>query len=101
MKLNVKFNTENDLHFHFNTDNDFGVVIDSIFEVRENDHNKLRNRDLAGQHPIGAITGLQDILDSVPSTSDFAQVAFTGDAEDLVWPEPFVLYCGTASEVVS
>lgn len=28
-----------------------------------NDHNKLKNRDLADQHPIEAITGLQDLLD--------------------------------------
>ena len=100
MKLRVKFNTENDLRFHFNTDNDFGVVIDSIYEVVENDHNKLINRNLADQHPIGAITGLQDILDSVPLTSDLAQVAFTGAAEDLIWPNPLIIYCGTASEVV-
>lgn len=29
-----------------------------------NDHNRLTNRDIADQHPIGAITDLQEILDS-------------------------------------
>ena len=100
MKLRVKFENENDLHLHFNSDNDFGLVIDSVLEVVENDHNKLRNRDLANQHPISAITGLQDILDNVPLMSDLAPVAFSGAAEDLIWPEPLILYCGTASEVV-
>ena len=100
MKLRVKFENENDLHLHFNSDNDFGLVIDSVLEVVENDHNKLRNRDLVNQHPISAITGLQDILDSVPLTSDLASVAFSGAAEDLIWPNPLILYCGTASEVV-
>lgn len=94
MKLRVKFENENDLHLHFNSDNDFGLAIDSILEVVENDHNKLINRDLTDQHPIGAITGLQDILDGL------APVAFTGAAEDLIWPNPLILYCGTASEVV-
>ena len=100
MKLRVKFENENDLHLRFNSDNDFGLAIDSVLEVVENDHNKLRNRDLTDQHPIGAITGLQDILDSVPLTSSLAQVAFSGAAEDLIWPNPLILYCGTASEVV-
>ena len=33
--------------------------------VKENDHNALKNRDLADQHPITAITGLQDTLDEI------------------------------------
>ena len=94
MKLNVKFDSENDLHFCFNGDNDFGLDMGSVIEIKENDHNKLINRDLANQHPISAITGLQDILDGL------APVAFTGAAEDLIWPNPLILYCGTASEVV-
>lgn len=91
MKLRVKFYNENDLRFSF---------IDSVFEIRENDHNKLINKDLADQHPISAITGLQDILDNISTIDDFAPVAFTGAAEDLIWPNPLILYCGTASEVV-
>lgn len=33
--------------------------------------------------------------------ANLSTVAFTGDAEDLIWPEPLILYCGTATEVVS
>jgi len=100
MKLKVKFDTENDLRFCFNGDNDFGLDMGSVIEIKENDHDKLINRDLPDQHPISAITGLQDILSSVPLTSDLAPVAFSGAAEDLIWPEPLILYCGTATEVI-
>ena len=33
--------------------------------VTENDHNKLINRDMADQHPIAAITGLESSLASI------------------------------------
>lgn len=100
MKLKVKFDTENDLRFCFNGDNDFGLDMGSVIEIKENDHNKLINRDLSDQHPISAIAGLQDTLDNVPLRSDFAPIAFSGDAEDLIWSMPTILYCGTATEVV-
>lgn len=161
MKLKVKFDTENDLRFCFNGDNDFGLDMGSVIEIKENDHDKLINRDLADQHPIDAITGLQDALNSIPTIfydttdnwnaqidyippegaiiaysdyiikdgivipnfkisdgithlidqpfvsddmrdtlSSLALVAFSGNAEDLIWPDPLVLYCGTASEVI-
>lgn len=42
-----------------------------VFEKR---HNKLINRELPDQHPISAITGLQDALDSIDAgIGDFAQ----------------------------
>ena len=100
MKLKVKFYSENDLHFSFNGDNDFGINMGSVIEIKENDHNKLINRDLMDQHPIDAITGLRDILNEIPLSERFSPVAFSGDPMDLFWPEPLTLYCGTASEVV-
>lgn len=36
------------------------------------DHNRLKNRDLPDQHPIKAITGLQELLDSKVSSEDIA-----------------------------
>lgn len=63
-------------------------------------HNSLTGRDADDQHPISAITGLQDDLDMKVEADELAPVAFTGDAEDLTWPQPLILYCGTASEVV-
>lgn len=47
-----------------------GNLVGAINEIAENggtggtsDHSKLTNRDAADQHPIGAITGLQSVLD--------------------------------------
>lgn len=45
-------------------------------------HDILINRDAANQHPISAITGLEEALASIP------------DLNDIIWD------CGTASEVV-
>lgn len=42
------------------------------------DHSQLRNRNLADQHTIGAIEGLQSELDSKLSHEDIASVALTG-----------------------
>ncbi len=36
-----------------------------------NDHSKLSNRDVADQHPIGAITGLEAALANIPPTDAF------------------------------
>jgi len=63
-------------------------------------HNTLTGRDADDQHPISAITGLQEQLDEKVSAEELAPVAFSNLAEDLTWPEPLILYCGTASEVV-
>ena len=46
-------------------------------------HDRLQNRDLPDQHPIAAITGLQDALDSKVNVIDIS-----------------VIYCGTSTEVV-
>lgn len=40
----------------------FDMQIESIYYVPDNDHNKLFNRDKKDQHPISAITGLQEKL---------------------------------------
>ena len=67
MRLNVKFNsTDTNLPVGFNSDNDINLNLGSVMEVETGDHNKLFNRDLADQHPIGAITGLQEALSSIP-----------------------------------
>lgn len=38
--------------------------------IHENDHNKLLNRDAQDQHPISAITGLQEALDNIPAPTN-------------------------------
>ena len=64
------------------------------------DHRDLQNRDAEDQHPIEAITGLQDSLDTKANVSDLAAVAFSGELADLTTNTVTVLYCGTATEVV-
>ena len=56
------------------------------------DHALLRNRDLDDQHPISAITGLQEALDAAASS---------GLIENLNQQEVVCFYCGTASEVMT
>jgi len=51
--------------------------------IYANDHNGLRNRDMANQHPISAITGLQSALDSKIGEDGF-----------------YIIYCGTSTEVI-
>lgn len=41
------------------------IEADLRLDVFNNDHNALVNRDLPNQHPIEAITGLQDILNKL------------------------------------
>ena len=38
---------------------------ESIVRIPERDHNRLSNRDEANQHPISAISGLQEVLDEL------------------------------------
>ena len=67
MRLNVKFNsTDTNLPVGFNSDNDINLNLGSVMEIETGDHRKLLHRDDADQHPIGAITGLQDIVSNIP-----------------------------------
>lgn len=46
-----------------------GEIVSGITKVATNDHNKLINRDLENQHPITAITGLNEELMSIKQTA--------------------------------
>ena len=56
---------------------DKSSLVAAINEVRETggggtaDHSKLKNRDAADQHPIGAITGLKEALDDKQPAGDY------------------------------
>ena len=47
----------------------FDMQIESIYYVPDNDHNKLFNRDKKDQHPMSAITGLQEKITELESMS--------------------------------
>lgn len=55
----------------------------SVPVVETNNHEVLFNRDKADQHPISAITGLQDALDTKQDSADLKSVATTGSYNDL------------------
>ena len=51
------------------------LEIKGMQQVPASDHEKLRNRDKADQHPIGAITGLDEALKKSQETAAAAQKA--------------------------
>lgn len=63
-----------------------GVNNNDRLIVGATDHDKLKNRDLANQHPISSITGLQEELDSLsqgvvftPSVSNEGVISWTNN----------------------
>lgn len=71
-----------------------------ITEVSASDHRILQYRDAPDQHPISAITDLQDILDTKLEEDDVARVAITGNFSDLNMDEVVIIDCGTSTEVI-
>lgn len=65
--VNVNFTLENEepIDASFVTNPDVTYTADIKTETSIKDHDKLRNRDLPDQHPIEAITGLDDILNKL------------------------------------
>lgn len=67
-------------------------------QVMINDHNLLDNRDLDDQHPISAITGLQDALNAIPSkTSDITN---DGDGQSPFATQEYVEQNGGKIDVI-
>lgn len=68
MRFDVSFaSLGNGFSFDMGTIEDkFNLDMGTITEIVEKDHDRLQNRDLPDQHPIGSIMGLQDILDTIP-----------------------------------
>ena len=64
-KTTVQFEETNQ-----NTDVDFKDS--QVVHVSEKDHNKLINRELEDQHPIKAISGLEEELDGKMKPSDLS-----------------------------
>ena len=72
IELESHIDGEIDLDCHM--DGDIGI----FGNVGTFEHDKLVNRDLPDQHPIEAITGLSDFIESLG-----------------------IIYCGTSTEVIS
>lgn len=58
-----------------------GKLLDAPLEVHYDDHNKLNNRDLPDQHPISAITNLEEELTTIKQTAD---VNYTEISKELI-----------------
>lgn len=69
MDFNVQFEGAKNISVEFNEPNSFGtdLGLGSVIAVGSNDHAKLKNRDAEDQHPIKAITKLQEALDATPN----------------------------------
>lgn len=64
-------------------------------------HAELNNRDLPNQHPIGAITGLQDLLDNLCTfTYEQSVVSNTWVIEHNLGRKPSVTVVDTADNVI-
>lgn len=74
MNIDVKFSE---------TDSNFAVQFDDAKNPTSatNDHSQLINRDKTGQHPIGAITGLEKALDEKLNSSELPTAIDTALAE--------------------
>lgn len=95
--------TKTTIDDHFNLDFNFANIKGEKGDPGKDgvtEHNLLDNLDFPNQHPIEAITGLQDALDTKLESKDLASVAFTGEMNDLKTTLPSILYCGTSTEVV-
>ena len=69
--LNVQFTSTNDQFVaDFASGSGVDVSFNSHVEVSTNDHSKLLNRDKAEQHPIGAISNLQETLNKKIAKDD-------------------------------
>lgn len=60
--VNFVIENEETTNVDFALSPDVTYIADIKTETSTRDHDKLRNRDLPDQHPIEAITGLEDIL---------------------------------------
>lgn len=55
----------------FEEEKTFDIEMDSVVEVATEDHTKLKNRDAENQHPIKAITNLEETLGGKMDTIGF------------------------------
>ena len=69
---------------------------DIVLNVQATSHTDLTDRDVADQHPMSAITGLEDALNAKADTADLAAVATSGDYDDLTDKPDLSVYAQSA-----
>ena len=83
--VNVDFVLENDepINAEFIVEPDVTYTADIMLSAATSFHNELSNRDLPNQHPMGAITGLDEALgNKVDKTDDSSKVYGTDENGD-------------------
>ena len=100
----ASFDTEfNDMsYFDMGFDNmlTFEADMQELTTIYGDDHTKLKNRDVENQHPISAITGLQDILDSKQDTLLTAENSGIIIENNYIKLDNLILDCGTSTRVI-
>ena len=78
----------------------FDTTMDEVVSIYSSDHSKLTNRELPDQHPIEAITGLeealnekQDLLQTLPSGGIVIE-------NNYIKLDDFTLDCGTSTIMI-
>ena len=75
MRLQADFNAKQEkLKTQFDSKGTFNVGLSSSGAVVK-DHNLLNNRDMADQHPIKAITGLEDAIQDVDNLKQIQPIS--------------------------
>lgn len=68
-EVNLEVETLNtDISISDNNKQELDLDTSTVVDIKSSDHNKLINRDMENQHPIGAITSLTEELLSRPNT---------------------------------
>lgn len=80
----IKMDISNKKHISMNVHSQDGVGMNINTGGGTKDHSKLKNRDLPDQHPISAITGLEEALNNVSKQIYIGDTEPT-DSNILIW----------------
>ena len=84
MSSRIEMDISNKKHISMNIHSQDGVGMNINTGGGTKDHSKLKNRDLADQHPISAITGLEEALKNVSKQIYIGDTEPT-DSNILIW----------------
>ena len=69
---------------------------DVVLNVQTTSHTDLTDRDVEDQHPMSAITGLENALTAKADAADLSAVATSGDYDDLTDKPDLSVYAQSA-----
>lgn len=101
--VDVNFELENEepINANFEAQPDAVFNVDIKTETGTNEHDKLRHRDLPDQHPISAITDLQEILNKLWTyTYEQGIASATWEIQHNLGRHPSVVVVDSANSVI-